>query len=745
MYHRNKVHTDEFWKYELAKHRRTVLDSKTNEDMWKKQLGKHVNGEQEAEQAAKAMAALAGGGSASAGCSRSHSLERKSSTSPPGTPHLPAAHPNAPGRSPAPQPGTPVDQDHWLEQIKRSTTNDPNQNSQVSNEMKLLALHSLQSSLQMMSMKLPMKPPMTTPTTMASSPACGAVVPTVVEQELQQQPQVERPKSPIISRNPTPPGATPQAQPQGYLSLLAHLSAQRKAEQNSVLSEQIRSAESDQQIRDQQQRSQSESSIAPYLSDMKEEPAAKRTQMWLAQLGQYKHKPAHPVGGVAHCGGSPGASTIGFQDEIDRNHDELWEEQIAKAKSHPVKSPLEPIEITIVDQENDNDLNSGCKAILPPPMVSRPPTPLSPIRQRSPSCNNVISIKTSAIQRMVNHPRTFSLSLEVNNNNTDPNSNGCDPMGVVPTIAVGMDLKPRNRHIPVPLLPTSRPSLMNPPPVKRGRFLEIPEETEETSNLDPVSDHDLPVGAAAAVEDQAASIAAVSPAAVVPASEDSSVLKSLLMDRMMSGPRKRTLSEALKPAEPAKRLSVNGDSDILRRRLLGIKSEEQQQQQQPQEQPRKQLLLAQQQPQQLQPTQQQHSLPPKPKFQPPTATVTSQQQLQKQQFHPVAHLEEPNNLANSINIQGVPSSSNLMSAPAAGHPVNASQGPIDLRKEQQHPAPASQQQKNYTQTSVLKHLLYRYTNSSEGLDPRLNKQQTNTNSSGNTSPESSDESALNSS
>jgi len=281
---------------------------------------------------------------------------------------------------------------------------------------------------------------------------------------------------------------------------------------------------------------------------------------------------------------------------------------------------------------------------------------------------------------------------------------------------------------------------MNPPPVKRGRFLEIPEETEETSNVNPVSDHDLPGGAnVATVEDQAASIATEAPVVVVPASEDSSVLKSLLMDRMMSGPRKRTLSEALKPAEPAKRLSVNGDSDILRRRLLGIKSEEQQ----PQEQPPKQLLLLAQQPQQLQPTQQQRSLPPKPKFQPPTATVTSQQQLQKQQFHPVAHLEEPNNLANSINIQDVPSS-NLMFAPAS-HPVNASHGPIDLRKEQQHPASAaaSQQQKNYTQTSVLKHLLYRYTNSSEGLDPRSNKQQTN--SSGNTSPESSDESVLNSS
>merc|ERR1712008_637435 len=161
------------------------------------------------------------------------------------------------------------------------------------------------------------------------------------------------------------------------------------------------------------------------------------------------------------------------------------------------------------------------------------------------------------------------------------------------------DLKPRNRHIPVPLLPTSRPSLMNPPPVKRGRFLEIPEETEETSNLDPVSDHDVPVGAAAAaaVEDQAASIATEAPVAVVPASEDSSVLKSLLMDRMMSGPRKRTLSEALKPAEPAKRLSLNSESDILRRRLLGIKSEVPQQEFQPQPQ------------QHQQQQQQQHSLP----------------------------------------------------------------------------------------------------------------------------------------
>lgn len=47
MYHRNKVHTDEFWRYELTKNRRTGLDDKANEDLWKKQLGKH------AEEAAK--------------------------------------------------------------------------------------------------------------------------------------------------------------------------------------------------------------------------------------------------------------------------------------------------------------------------------------------------------------------------------------------------------------------------------------------------------------------------------------------------------------------------------------------------------------------------------------------------------------------------------------------------------------------------------------------------------------------
>merc|ERR1719211_827550 len=38
MYHRNKVHTDEFWRYELTKNRKTVLDDVANEDPRKQPL-----------------------------------------------------------------------------------------------------------------------------------------------------------------------------------------------------------------------------------------------------------------------------------------------------------------------------------------------------------------------------------------------------------------------------------------------------------------------------------------------------------------------------------------------------------------------------------------------------------------------------------------------------------------------------------------------------------------------------------
>ena len=147
------------------------------------------------------------------------------------------------------------------------------------------------------------------------------------------------------------------------------------------------------------------------------------------------------------------------------------------------------------------------------------------------------------------------------------------------------------------------------------------------------------------------------------------------------------MGEALKPAaEPTKRLSLNGESDILRRRLLGIKSEGVQQE-----------VHHHHRQQEHQKQHQQHSLPPKPKFQPPTATITSQQ-LQKQ-VHPVVHLEEQPNLVNL--------------ASTAGNSIANANGcmPIDLRKPEQHPAVQQIQKANYTQKSVLKHLLYKWEHS----------------------------------
>ena len=524
MYHRNKVHTDEFWKYELAKHRRTVMDSKTNEDMWKKQLGKHAD-------------------------------------------EFP------------PQEGQ--DMDKWLEAIKKNTASDAGQNSQVSAEMKFLALQSLQSMMNMNS---------------------------------------SRPSTPPESIRSPPKAETPAAAGTGYLNLLAHLSAQRKAETEPS---------SDMSRFRQTSESSSSASGPAYLPEMKEECAAKRTQMWLAQLGRYRQN--------------------SVQDEMDKNHDELWEEQIAKVKSKPVKSPLEPIEITINEDEVIEEVKNRMEAAaLPPPpappstfqkpsrmvplmsalqcqprrrsssaarsaasrspspicnqAVKRPPTPVSPIR-------NVISIKTSAIHRVENQPRTFSLNLEVNNND-------------------GFQ-----RHIPVPLLPTARPQVGL---QQKKRLLEIPDEDFEVPPPPPAA-------AAAAVEaEEDLEVKAKEETVVV--HDSSSVLKSLLMDRI---PRKRPLSppKTSESGSSPKRPSICSDSsDILRRRLLGLNNNNNNNLPEAESA----LLLN------------------KPKFQPPSATITSQQ------------------------LEG--------------------QSPVDLRKEDLLDNTSKKQTKSYTQTSVLKHLLYRYTN-----------------------------------
>ena len=134
MYHRNKVHTDEFWRYELTKNRRTVTDDKANEDLWKKQLGKHAEEtarqKLEAETAAATLAAL---GAAT--------QEKKE---------------NVDQEGEGEEAGRVGEEVQWLEQIQRGARD---QDQGVSTELKLLALQSLQTSLRFMSMGMSVQQP----------------------------------------------------------------------------------------------------------------------------------------------------------------------------------------------------------------------------------------------------------------------------------------------------------------------------------------------------------------------------------------------------------------------------------------------------------------------------------------------------------------------------------------------------------------------------------------------------------
>ena len=125
MYHRNKVHTDEFWRYELTKNRRTVMDDMANEDLWKQQLGKH------AEEAAKLKKEAAEAAAAAAAATEESSSR---------------------GMTPAPQ--EQEQQPLWQEQLGVEATEASTAASlePASTEMKLLALQNLQSSLHFISM-----------------------------------------------------------------------------------------------------------------------------------------------------------------------------------------------------------------------------------------------------------------------------------------------------------------------------------------------------------------------------------------------------------------------------------------------------------------------------------------------------------------------------------------------------------------------------------------------------------------
>ena len=233
MYHRNKVHTDEFWRYELTKNRKTVLDDVANEDAWKQQLGKHAEEaaklKKEAAEAAKAAAA-------------EENLSR----------------PATPGAGQDAQAGV-----GWIDQVKRSSTpaNAPAAPTlePVTTEMKLLALQNLQqnlqSSLHFMSMGM-------------AAPQLAAM--TSLQRLAGLQSSLTGSDQPVKME----PSAPPQ---ESYLSLLAQF-AKKESEERSL-------------TENANGESSSTGARPPAILPAKEESSVKRTQMWLQQVNKYRHKP----------------------------------------------------------------------------------------------------------------------------------------------------------------------------------------------------------------------------------------------------------------------------------------------------------------------------------------------------------------------------------------------------------------------------------------------------------------------
>jgi len=233
MYHRNKVHTDEFWRYELTKNRKTVLDDVANEDAWKQQLGKH------AEEAAKLKKEAA---EAAAAAATEENLSR----------------PATPAAAPGEQTGG------WMDQVKRSSTPAPAPAAPtlepVTTEMKLLALQNLQqnlqSSLHFMSMGM-------------AAPQLAAMT------SLQRLAGLQ---STLTAADQQPVKIEPSGPPQdSYLSLLAQF-AKKESEERSL-------------AENANGESSSMGARPPAILPAKEESSVKRTQLWLQQVNKYRHKP----------------------------------------------------------------------------------------------------------------------------------------------------------------------------------------------------------------------------------------------------------------------------------------------------------------------------------------------------------------------------------------------------------------------------------------------------------------------
>jgi hypothetical protein len=229
----------------------------------------------------------------------------------------------------------------------------------MATEMKLLALQSLQNSLHLITMGMQQQKQK------QNSIEKLRAMQQAQKQEEEEEEEEEEEDVKVNVRMAQPFTATQQASPppNSRMSNLDHISSKEGNQENylSILA-QMRAVNKRQES-DKESKIFVESKIvnetpilppsrSPNLTDIKEEPAAKRTQMWLAQLGRYRQK--------------------SLQEELDRNHEDLWEEQIARAKlqqqEQKSRGPEVPrslgpectdVETIVLDDDNDAGKNAA--------------------------------------------------------------------------------------------------------------------------------------------------------------------------------------------------------------------------------------------------------------------------------------------------------------------------------------------------------------------------------------------------
>lgn len=610
MYHRNKVHTDEFWRYELTKNRRTIMDDKANEDLWKKQLGKHAEETAKLKQEAEAAAAAAAAQATipeTDGSSIQTANEEKSSENN----------------------NSQEENNKWLDQINRASNSQAG-NENVTTEMKLLALQSLQNSLHFMSMGM-------------SGPQFAAMSSLQRFANLQNISGQES-VAPAQIKLENPAGA-PQ---ESYLSLLAQIA---KKESDDRFDNMKPIDTGDNQLKEMSsftnKNNGSSDNVLPLLPT-KEESSVKRTQMWLQQVNKYRHKPP--------------------KEELDANHEELWEQQISRVKKNPVRSPLEPVEIVI---EDDSDASIREFAANSP---FQPPRPLSRHSRRSTINNNNNESIT-----------VFQTKIVL--------SQSAGPQGTT-TLSIP------HQFISQPGTPDMSPKVFLQPthvnPITENQGISSQEHQQELSDhFKTPNEKELGRPSPA----QTPAPREQSPAPVPHCGEDASMLKSLLLDRMKRkrsssieadvNSKKSTSSIVPKVSKPV--TIPEQPQDILRKRLLGWVDPPT-----PKESPKQERTTG--------PVEARRSQQPSA-----TQAQSKAEQNLTQNYGQVFQIDlnqqevEParNSLARNSSAKSSPPNQN-----GSEGTNNAAQ---NMSTKEEAPGAKKENTVTYANTSVLKHLLHRYT------------------------------------